>query len=1589
MFSRKTWSRAVATAAAAAIMGVGMVAAPAVGNPTPATSTDEPKESSAQVEEDSTDDNSDQEAAGNDAEAVASEAPTQAQATALSLATEVFISELHYDNVSTDVGEAIEIEGPVGTDLTGWSVVLYNGGTNGANRDAATTYGSTQIISEVIGESGVVVLYYPQDGIQNGPFDGIALVDAEGSVVEFISYEGVITAANGPAAGETSTDIGVEQPSNTPVGESLQRIDGVWQANAPNTFGQRNTADAGGGDGDGDGEEPPSGDVLDIADIQGTGDTTPYNGQVVTTRGIVTAAYPSGAGNFAGFFIQTPGTGGEIDPATHAASDAIFVYDPAQASSVEPGQYVEVTGTAGEFRASSQISLVGNGTITHLDEEVDPVDPVANFRIPATAAEREAYEGMLLDPADNYAITNLYDLGGWGNNSNRGQIALGLDGPLLQETDHALPGTAEYDELVADNAARSVVLDDAFTQSYNGNVEVPYLTGDTDLRVGATLDFEQPVILRPFEETSGQPASTVWYFQPLERVTGAVDWLTVTEGGRDEHAVPPVVAGDLTVATFNVLNYFTTLGIEDSGCTAYTDRAGNPLTVNSGCLQRGAWDSENLERQETKIVEAINALDADVVGIQEIENSVKFGKDRDDALATLVAALNEASAPGTWAYVPSPPTADLPALADQDVIRNAFIYQPASVTPEGDTFVNTDQSVYSNAREPIVQEFSANGADYSFLVANNHFKSKGGTCGSPPEGCFNADRVNQANALADFTAGLADELGVEDVFLLGDFNSYAAEEPVVALETAGFINVNESRTASYSYQGKVGSLDHIFANAAAGENVADYGVWQINAGESVLAEYSRLNYFASDHYDTTFFRSSDHNPIIVGIEIPEVLDPPVVRIDLLSINDFHGRLEANYVNGVAGAAVLACAVNQYRAANPNTVFVSAGDNIGASTFTSAVAQDQPTLEVLNAMGLDVSALGNHEFDQGRADVDDRVVPASDFPWIGANIYDTATGERAYDPYYLHEVGGVTIGFIGAITEDMPGLVAPDRINTLEWRDMSDEVNAVAAELTDGNIDNGEADVLVVLVHEGAASADLSALGGPFGKLVNDLPEDVVAVISGHSHQVYAEQVNGVWVTQSGQYSENLGRMVIDYNTETGEVLVHSVENIDLVPGGVPLCAPDPDIATIVSAAAEEAAILGAVPIGATDGDLLRATQPDGNTENRGGESTIGNWLSDVYKWAAEQNGYTIDVAFMNPGGIRDDIWYAGDTATNPLNTDGVITYQEAAIVQPFANTLMQKDYTGAQLRQILEEQWHPTPESASRPFLKLGVSEGFKYTYDPTAERGERIQDVWINGELIDDDATYSVLSNSFLIAGGDGFVTFAEGGAAVDTGWVDLAATIEYFQARDGEPISPPLDQRSIGITWISDPSASYEVGDEIAFDTSSWSFTNDEPKAASLTASINGVDLGTFELDHTVVLGFDEAGAAQIRVTLTDELAELLRNTASDANGYVLVLSDGETEIGIPLALVLGSEGTPPPSGGGDPDPDDVTDPDEIIDPDDGSDPTGPGTGLRPTTPDTGTDVLIWGLLALLLFAGGVTAVLYQRGRQRAGAESEGDSE
>jgi predicted extracellular nuclease len=739
--------------------------------------------------------------------------------------TTPYISEIHYDNTGTDTGEVVEVHLPAGTSSAGLSVVLYNG-------NGGITY-DTDALPAVTAGSGPAVAYveYASNGMQNGgnettDTDGIALVDGS-TVLEFISYEGSFAATDGPAAGMTSTDIGVSEPTSTPVGQSLSRsYDAtvgrlVWWGPADSSKGAVNPAPPA------DEPEPEPVALCDTAEthqigqVQGEGAATPLpSGTPVTVQGVVVGDVPG----FSGYYLQD--VDGDGDPAT---SDGIFVFDDL---AVDLGDTVTVTGTPSEFGNQTQINANSSGSASEVCAEGTPADlpDAAPLDLPAGDAEREKLEGMLVEPVDTLTVSEVFDL------TSFGELTLSEGGMLVQPTEQAHPGSAGALEIAQQNKLRRITLDDGRTTRVSTTTR-PYLSPATPVRVGDDVTFTEPVVL-------GYGFSQ-WRLQPAD---GTAEGVFRPQNTRP--SAPEDVHGDIQVGAFNVLNYFLTW---------------------SGSNARGARNAEQFQKQADKIVPAIQALRAEVVTLMEIEDTDASGRNpgnADVALADLVQRLNEDAGREKWAYVPLP---ERLYTVKRDVIRSGIIYQPAWVHPVGASVGLVDETVWGNAREPIAQTFTAEGD--KFTVVANHFKSK--SPGSPTgdnvdtgdgQGEWNGDRVRQSKSLIAFTKRLVRESGDRDLLLMGDFNAYTMEDPIQVLRDGGFVDLGaefDPGRYSYVFDDMSGSLDHALASRPLFSKVTGVTHWNINAVESFAYQYTGDPALYAPHP----YRSSDHDPLVLGLEL--------------------------------------------------------------------------------------------------------------------------------------------------------------------------------------------------------------------------------------------------------------------------------------------------------------------------------------------------------------------------------------------------------------------------------------------------------------------------------------------------------------------------------------------------------------------------------------------------------------------------------------------------------------------------------------------------------------------------------------------------
>ena len=565
------------------------------------------------------------------------------------------------------------------------------------------------------------------------------------------------------------------------------------------------------------------------------------------------------------------------------------------------------------------------------------------------------------------------------------------------------------------------------------------------------------------------------------------------------------------------------------------------------------------------------------------------------------------------------------------------------------------------------------------------------------------------------------------------------------------------------------------------------------------------------------------------ISVSAKAEPPAVLIplQLLAFNDYHGYLEAGGNPGpgtigtapAGGGEFLSTKLKELRAGHENTLTVAAGDLIGGSPFLSGLFHDEPSVESLNAMGLDVSSVGNHEFDEGVTELlrmqnggchpvdgcyfPDAPYAGANFQWLAANVVNNDTGETALPPYWIKKFGGVKVAFIGMTLEDTDTLVAPSGIAGWSFLDEAETANALIPELNDQGVQ-----AIVVLLHEGGSQTPppgqvnaCVGISGPIVAINSALDPEIDVVITGHTHLPYnclLPDPTGTPRIVTSAYS--FGRvvseidLVLDKRTRDVRRDLSTAVNHPVIQAQV---ARDPAITAIVNKWRVLADPIGSQQVGTITGDIRRAFI--GSTEDRASESNAGNMIADAQLWATQANG--AQIAFMNPGGIRSDFIFAKSGAEA---VDGIVTYAEAFNVQPFSNILMTIPMTGAQIEAVLRQQCQPA--GVSRPFLHLGVSAGFTYDLSKTFGLVDHdnnpntapvnsctsisVTNIQLNGAPLNPATTYIVTVNNFLADGGDNFTVFRQVDPSLRVGGgIDLDELINYFAA--ASPVSPPGTDR------------------------------------------------------------------------------------------------------------------------------------------------------------------------------------------------------
>lgn len=521
----------------------------------------------------------------------------------------------------------------------------------------------------------------------------------------------------------------------------------------------------------------------------------------------------------------------------------------------------------------------------------------------------------------------------------------------------------------------------------------------------------------------------------------------------------------------------------------------------------------------------------------------------------------------------------------------------------------------------------------------------------------------------------------------------------------------------------------------------------------------------------------------------------VVDINLATLNDFHGYIEAskfNYTDAggearselAGGIDTIAAALKAWRREDHELLLVGAGDLIGASPAISSMWADETTLGALNLLGLNVTSVGNHEFDAGRAELlrqqkggcasprPDKackftpVYPGAKFQYLAANVVDMVTKKPFLPAYRIEEAHGVKIGFIGAVLKDTADAVLASGIAGLQFEDEAQAINRVLPELREQGVN-----VFVVLIHQGGRTTaalnqpDCPNLQGEIVDVVKRLDPAIRVIVSGHSHKGYLCRVDGRLVTQAETAGHVMSRIRLRVDKASNTLLDSSARNEVMTQNRH---AADPAMAAYLANVRQRSAEVLAKPVARLAVGRVGRTEADDIDE-----SAVGDLVADSMLHAAKSFG--AQIAFMNRGGLRNDL-LAG--------ADNMATLGQLQMVLPFGNTLDVMNLTGAQLRALLEEQFLQG-RNVTRGMLQS--SDGFTYQWDPKQPGGQRVVpgSLLLHGVRVEDGASYRVVTNHFLSEGGDYFPTFARGTNRAPTSIRDIDALAAYLaqRDRDGKP--------------------------------------------------------------------------------------------------------------------------------------------------------------------------------------------------------------
>lgn len=956
--------------------------------------------------------------------------------------------------------------------------------------------------------------------------------------------------------------------------------------------------------------------ITKISAIQGEGAASPMVGRTVTVEAIVVGDFQNGDGdnsrNLNGFYLQEEITDSDGNPLT---SEAIFVLGGS--TDVSVGDRVRVTGTVNEYfgltqLAASNVSVVEAGAVTDINSMAVGVSLAGLGTTLSQDGDYqpnlEAYEGMLVKLTDTLTITEQFNL----DRFNEIKLVAG-DRPA-QFTQENAPDAAAYQAYLAEIGARTITYDDGLNLQ---NAPITNLDGfgptydtATAPRMGDTITGLTGIL--DYQWAGNSTSGATWRIRSVEDGTNLFE-----DSATPRTGAPADVGGTLQVANFNVLNFFRTL--DNGAMTAI------------GQEPRGADNSVEFARQTEKLVNTILAMDVDVLALTELENDFQPGSSG-NAIEYLVAQLNAKAGAGTYAWV-NPGQ----QFVGGDAIAVGFIYNAHDVKIADGTTVAVlndaalpglglghllDESTVGHifdgantSRNALAVTFEEIATGETFTAIANHLKSKGGTGTGldadqgDGQGSWQNQRELAATALTAWAARNPTGSSDKDVLMLGDFNSYAKEDSVAIIEGAGFENLHGREEGAYSYvfDGQTGTLDYAFANESLSSQVTGVTTWHINADEA-----DALDYNTDFSRDPAIFqagatiRVSDHDPVIVGFDLTQKQVPVAYTLQILHASDFEGGL-----NAVDRAGNFAAIVDYLEETYANSITLSSGDNfisspffnagsdaslkevyetaletyygLAAGTLTISPGFGTADISMLNIIGIQASALGNHEFDAGTNPLAAIIrqtagFPGAQFPYLAANLdfsgdpnlaglytnairnADDYTGfppaagiGKKIAPATIIEEGGEKIGVVGATTQIVTSISSTGGVQVI-----GDDINDMAAlaailqPTIDALIAQGINKIILLshlqqIEYEQALAPLLHGvdiiISGGSNTLLADAqdtlrPGDTAA----GTYPIATHDADGnttLIVNTDGEYSY-VGRLVVDFDAE-GHVIAGSVD----------------------------------------------------------------------------------------------------------------------------------------------------------------------------------------------------------------------------------------------------------------------------------------------------------------------------------------------------------------------------------------------------------------------------------------------------------------